>query len=74
MVSLRTARRLTGAYFVLALIAVTWPGILPAARMRPFVLGLPFAFFWVAAWIGFAVVVLFLVDRVEERHRNGGDD
>ena len=71
--SLRLARILTGVYFVLAMIAVTWPGIVPASRIRPFVFGLPFAFFWVAAWIGFAVVVLFLVDRVERRHRAGGD-
>jgi hypothetical protein len=72
-VSLRTARVLAGVYLVVATIAVTWPGMLPAARARPFVLGLPFAFFWVAAWIGLVAVVLLLVDRVERRHRDGGE-
>lgn len=68
--SLRTARLLTGSYFVLMAVAVTWPGMLPFARLRPLVLGLPFAFFWVAAWIATAVPVLYLLDRVERRHRD----
>jgi hypothetical protein len=67
--SLRAARALTGAYLICALLALTWPGALPAARIRPLVLGLPFALFWAAAWIAGALVVLFLLDRVEMRHR-----
>lgn len=69
--SLKTARLLTGAYLVCALVALTWPGALPAARIRPLVLGLPFALFWPAAWIVGALVVLYLLDRVEARHRPG---
>lgn len=72
--SLRTARFLAGSYFVLMAVAVTWPGMVPFARFRPLVLGLPFGFFWVAAWIATAVVVLFLVDRVERRHRGEEQD
>lgn len=68
--SLRTARLLTGSYFVLVAVAVTWPGMLPFARLRPLVLGLPFSFFWVAAWIATSVPVLYLLDRVERRHRD----
>jgi len=69
---LKTARRLAVAYFILAAIAVTWPGAVPAARIEPYVFGLPFAFFWPAAWVAVAVPVLYLLDRVERRHRDGG--
>lgn len=70
--SLRTARLLTGTYFTLALVAVTWPGLVPFARIRPLILGLPFSMAWIAAWIAGSVVVLFLLDRVERRHRPDG--
>ncbi len=71
--NLKTARVLAGAYLVLMAIAVTWPGMVPAARIRPMVLGLPFGFFWIAAWIACALPVLYLLDRVERRYRDGGD-
>jgi hypothetical protein len=70
---LGTARLLTGVYLVVALVVVTWPGMIPFARIRPMVLGLPFAFFWVAAWIAGVVPVLYLLDRVERRYRPGED-
>jgi len=66
-----TARTLTGVYFFSMLFAVTWPGFVPFAKVEPFVLGLPFAMAWIAAWIAGSVVVLFLLDRVERRHRTG---
>jgi len=69
---LRTARLLTAAYFTSMAIAVTWLGMHVASRIRPLVLGLPFAFFWDAAWIAVAVLVLWLLDRVERRYREGG--
>ena len=72
--SLRTARLLTGLYFVAMTVFVTWPGFVPFARVEPFVLGLPFAMAFIAAWISGAVLVLVLLDRVEKRHRDGGDD
>lgn len=68
--SLRTARFLTGTYLVLMAVAVTWPGMVPFSRIRPMVLGLPFGFFWVAAWIAVAVPVLYGLDRVERRYRD----
>lgn len=68
---LRTARILAGGYFVVAMIAVTWPGLVPFARIHPLVLGLPFSMAWIAGWISGAVLVLYLLDRVEERYRNG---
>jgi len=72
--NLRTARILTGTYFTLFLLAVTWPGLLPFARIRPFVLGLPFSLAWIAAWIAGSVVVLYLLDLVERRYRTDEDD
>lgn len=73
---LRTARALAGAYLILFLVATTWPGALVAARIHPFVLGLPFSFFWYAAWIALSVPVLYLLDRVERRYRprRGGSE
>jgi len=68
--SLKTARALTGVYFVLMAFAVTWPGFVPFARVEPFVLGLPFAMAFIAAWISGSVIVLVLLDRVEKRHRD----
>ncbi len=69
--SLRTARALTGLYFLAMLVVVTWPGALPFVRVRPFILGLPFGFAWIAGWILGAVFVLWGLDRVEGRYRDG---
>lgn len=71
--SLRTARALTGTYFVLMLVFVTWPGLVPFSRVEPLVLGLPFSMAWIAAWIAGSVVVLALLDRVEKRSRDRDD-
>lgn len=71
--SLTAARALAGVYFTLMLIFVTWPGLVPFARVRPLVLGLPFSMAWIAAWIAGGVVVLAVVDRVESRYRRAGD-
>ena len=67
--SLRGARVLAGGYFLLMLVSTTWPGAVPFSRIRPFVLGLPFSFAWVAGWILGSVFVLLALDRVEKRHR-----
>ncbi len=53
-------------FFLLYLLAVTWPGFLLFNRVRPLVLGLPFSMVWVAGWVLAGGVVLFLLDRVEE--------
>ena len=68
--NLRTARSLTALYLVAALISVTWPGLVPFARVEPLVLGLPLAMAWIAAWVAGTVVVLYLLDRVERRYRD----
>jgi len=68
--TLKTARALTGAYFVLMLFFVTWPGMVPFSGAEPLVLGLPFSMAWIAFWITGSVVVLTLLDRVEKRYRD----
>ena len=71
--SLKTARLLTGAYLLLAMFFVTWPGLVPFARIEPLILGLPFSMAWIAGWIAGVVIVLALLDRVERRYRQEGD-
>ena len=68
--SLKAARAMATVYFLLTLYFVTWPGLVPFARIEPYVLGLPFSMAWIAAWIAGSVVVLFLLDRVEKRYRD----
>lgn len=70
---LGTARTLASTYFVLMLVFVTWPGLVPFSRVEPLILGLPFSMAWIAAWIAGSVVVLYLLDRVEGRYRAAGD-
>ena len=63
----------TGAFFLLFVLAVTWPGMLPFNRIHPRVLGLPFSMFWIALWVFTSFLVLVVVDWVEGRARGGGD-
>jgi hypothetical protein len=60
----RTAHITAAVYVVLMAIAVTYPGLLPFNTTGPYVLGLPFAFFWPAAWVAGATVVFYFVQRV----------
>ena len=55
------------AFLVVNAVAVTYPGILPFNRVRPFVFGLPFVFFWVALWIVLGMVMLLIADAIESR-------
>lgn len=65
----KLVRAATTIYFVLFLVFVTWPGFVPFNRPLPLVLGLPFNMAMIALWVGFGAVVLFVLDRSEERHR-----
>ena len=65
--TVRTARVLAAGFFVVFLLAVTWPGMLPFNRVRPLILGLPFSMAWVALWVVLASLVLWLVHAVEKR-------
>ena len=63
-------RRFTAVFFGVFLIAVTWPGYLPANRMTPSVLGLPLSFAWPAMWVVAGFIVLVLLDRSETRRED----
>ena len=65
----KLVRAATTIYFVLFLVFVTWPGFVPFNRPLPLVLGLPFNMATIALWVGFGAVVLFVLDRSEQRHR-----
>jgi hypothetical protein len=57
-----------------ALAAVPFVGILVgiffANRVEPYVLGLPFAMFWVVAWVVVAACVMAVVYRLDSRDRS----
>lgn len=63
--------RFAVAFFVLYALAVTWPGMIPFNRIRPFVLGLPFSLFWAALWIVLGLLVFVLL---EWRRAPGSDE
>ena len=66
-------RALLALFFALYLLALSWPGVLPFNRVEPFVLGLPFVFFWVALWVVMGGVALWLLYRHEHgRPRSPG--
>ncbi|TVR63612.1 MAG: hypothetical protein EA422_09040 [Gemmatimonadales bacterium] len=61
-------------FFILYLLSVVWPGGLLFAGAEPFILGLPFSFFWPAFLVvlGFgALVILYWVEEGEEGVADG---
>ncbi len=65
----RTVATLAVGYFLAMAIALTYPGYLPANRIRPLVFGLPFSLFWQMLWISGSIAVLGLVFAWEKRRR-----
>ncbi len=62
--SRRWPHALLAAYLFVALLGLAWPG--PewiAGRVRPFVVGLPFAFAWNIGWVLLTFGVLCLYHR-----------
>lgn len=68
--SLRMIRGGTVVFFLLFVAAVTWPGMLPANRIFPLVLGLPFSMVWIAGWVLASCLVLLFLDRAEKGARD----
>lgn len=67
----RGARILLAAFFFLYTVALVLPWMVGADRIRPFVLGLPFALFWYALWVALSFPVLIAADRVLGRDGAG---
>ncbi len=63
----RTAVRVAVLCFGLYALAVHWPGVLPFSRIRPFVLGLPFNFFWIVLWVVLGGVALLVLELTRQR-------
>ena len=61
------------AWFVLAAAAMVWPLVTPFARVRPLVLGMPFALFWLALVLVVSFGVAVALYRWESR-RGAIDD
>jgi hypothetical protein len=69
--NIRTVRIAAAVFFAGYLLAVTWPVGQWFAGPLPFVLGLPFSFFWPVLWIVLGGVVLLLLDRAETTAARG---
>ena len=69
--SIHWARRGAILFFLLFIVAVTWPGMILGNRIFPLVLGLPFSMVWIASWVVLSFLVLIFLDRAEERARGG---
>ena len=53
-------------YFVAMAVAVTFPGVIPFNRIRPFVFGVPFVLVWYLAWVAGALLVFLALYRTED--------
>ncbi len=62
-------RRLAIGFFLLNLLAVTWPGATLFRSAEPLVLGLPLSMAWPIAWILMGWIVLMLLDYFENREQ-----
>ena len=63
----RTAVRIGIGIFALYALAVHWPGVLPISGPLPFVLGLPFNFFWIVLWIVLGLLALLAMEATRQR-------
>ena len=59
----RVAVGIAFIYFAAMAVAVTFPGIGPANRIRPLVLGIPFVFAWVLSWVAGSILIFFILYR-----------
>ena len=60
-------RRLVIGFFLVNLLAVTWPGAALFHTAEPLVFGLPLSMAWPIAWILMGWVVLMVLDYFENR-------
>lgn len=71
--SSRAAGRLTFAFLIVMTSVVTWPGVLYFNRIEPRILGLPFNFAWVAAWIVLSFAILALLEWTVSRDEDASE-
>jgi Protein of unknown function (DUF3311) len=63
----RSIRAFAWTFFVVNLLAVVWPGLVPFNRVRPLVLGMPFVMVWLAGWLVASMAALIVIEWVEHR-------
>ncbi len=54
-----------GIYFLICLLAITWPFLKLANHIYPLILGMPFLMFWFVLWNFIIVIGLVLLYRLE---------
>jgi ABC-type uncharacterized transport system permease subunit len=62
--------KLTHALSALPFVGIL-AGIFFANRVEPYVLGLPFALFWVTLWVLLTAAIMAVVYRLDQRHGEG---
>lgn len=72
--NIRTVRGGVILFFIVFVIAVTWPGMLPFNRIEPLVLGLPFSMVWIALWVVLSFFALLILDLAEGEARREEED
>ena len=63
-------RRVVAVFFILYLLAVTWPVASWFGSAEPFILGLPLSLAWPVGWIVLGFLMLLLLDRGERDGKN----
>ncbi len=53
--------------WVICVLAMIWPGALLGNRIEPFVIGLPFMFFWYVLWVFLLFLGLIAYYWLEQR-------
>jgi hypothetical protein len=71
--SIQTVRRLVLAFFILYLLAVTWPLVTLFRAGEPLILGLPLSMAWSILWIVLGGLALAWLDWFECRHEDRAD-
>ncbi|AKS42563.1 hypothetical protein [Wenzhouxiangella marina] len=59
-------RRVVAVFFVLNLLALTWPVASFFSAAEPFVFGLPLSLAWPVGWIILGFIMLLVLDRAEQ--------
>jgi hypothetical protein len=61
--------RLLLLFFLIYILAVTYPGMEPFNRIEPLIGGLPLSFFWVILWVLLGWLALALRYRADRKGR-----
>ena len=66
-------RRLALGFFLLYLLAVTWPAATLFRLPEPMVFGLPLSMAWPIAWLLMGWIVLLVVDHFDNKGEGEGE-